>query len=45
MTTGIGASNYPREVTMNKLKQILKGIIKLIKEMNRAYLREWHETK
>jgi len=30
---------------MNKLKQILRAIIKEIKEMNRAYLREWHENK
>ena len=30
---------------MTILKQILKVIINQIKEMNRAYLREWHEVK
>jgi len=30
---------------MNKLKKLLKVIINLMKEMNRAYLREWHEVK
>lgn len=30
---------------MTKLKQILRTIIKEIKEMNRAYLKEWHECK
>ncbi len=27
---------------MTKLKQILKAILNYIKEMNRAYLIEWH---
>jgi len=29
---------------MNKLKQIIKVVISLIKEMNRAYWKEWNES-
>jgi len=30
---------------MGKLKQILKVVISLIKELNRAYWKQWNELK